>query len=320
MTGPATSRRTAVAIGLFVTFLWATSAVLIRLGLSKEDVDPVGFAGVRFALAAILLLPLALPRLRAARVWHASRRWLLGVAMYGLLMFFVGQVAVYVALGELPVTTVGLFVAMAPVVTAVVVLRSEHERASIMQVAGIGVLVAGAAVYFGLALPGSEAAVGLLAAAAVAIIFGGSARLGRYLAVDSHRYGGPLGMTAMAMVVGASATLILAFAIEGVPSFSVEAWLLIIWMAAINTALAYTLWAQTQRTLRAVESSVLRDMTLVQTALLGWVVLDETLDLAQVLGLALALGGVALVQLAPMLRGPGRQNIASEVAGPTEPR
>jgi drug/metabolite transporter (DMT)-like permease len=201
-----------------------------------------------------------------------------------------------------------------------VVLRSEHERASIMQVAGIGVLVAGVAVYFGLVLPGSEAAVGVLAAAAVAIIFGGSARLGRYLAVDSHRYGGPLGLTAMAMVVGASATLILAFAIEGVPSFSVEAWLLIIWMAAINTALAYTLWAQTQRTLRAVESSVLRDMTLVQTALLGWVVLGETLDLAQVLGLALALGGVALVQLAPVLRGPSRPNTASEVGGPPEPR
>ena len=48
-------RAAAVAIGVIVTFLWATSVVLIRLGLTEEAVDPIGFAGVRFTLAALIL-------------------------------------------------------------------------------------------------------------------------------------------------------------------------------------------------------------------------------------------------------------------------
>ena len=153
MKGPAPSRRVAIALGVVVTFLWATSVVLIRLGLTEEDVEPIGFAGVRFTLAAILLLPLALPRLRAVRVWAAGRRSLVGVAIYGLLMFCVAQVGFYVALGDLSAATVGLLMGLAPVVTAVVTMRSSHERASLLQVVGIGVLIGGVVVYFGLELP-----------------------------------------------------------------------------------------------------------------------------------------------------------------------
>jgi drug/metabolite transporter (DMT)-like permease len=304
LTRPAPIRRNAVILGVLVTFLWATSVVLIRIGVNDEAVDPLGFAGVRFALAAILLLPLALPRMRAAGNWRGSRRWLLGVAVYGLAMFCVAQVGFYVALGELTAATVGLFMGLTPVVAAVVALRSHHERASWLQLVGIGVLVAGVVVYFGLELPTEGTAVGLVTAASIPIVVGGSAMLGRRVAVDSEHHGGPISMTAIAMIVGSLATLALALVIEGVPSFSPTAWLLILWLAAVNTAFAYTLWAQSQRTLRAVESSVLGDLTVMLVALLGWVVLGEGLGLTQILGIALALAGVVVVQVAPVLKRP----------------
>ncbi len=301
--GPVPSRRVAIALAVVITFLWATSVVLIRVGLTEEDVQPLGFAGVRFTLAAILLLPLALPRLRAVRVWTADRQSLLGAAAYGLLMFCVAQVGFYVALGDLSAATVGLFMGLAPVVTAVVTMRSRQERASLLQVLGIGVLVAGVVVYFGLELPEGGPSVALLAGVSIPIVTGVGFRLGRYLALDARRlYGGPLGPTAVAMTVGGLATLALAIAVEGIPSFGLRAWLLIIWLAAVNTALTYTLWTQTQRTLRSVESSVFGDLTVILIALLGWVVLGESLDLVQIAGLLLAVAGVFLVQLAPALR------------------
>jgi drug/metabolite transporter (DMT)-like permease len=291
-----------VLLGILVTFLWSTSVVLIRLGLTEEEVDPIGFAGVRFALAAILLLPLALPRLRAARVWTASPRSLLGVAVYGLLMFCLAQVGFYVALGDLTASTVGLLMGLAPVVTALMVTRSQRERATRLQLGGIGVLVIGVVVFFGLELPSGDSTLALLAGISIPVIVGASARLGRYLAVDARRlYGGALGLTALAMLVGGFATLILALVFEGIPTFSARAWLLILWLAAVNTALAYTLWTQSQRSLRAVESSVLGDLTVIQIALLGWLVLGESLDAGQVAGMLLALFGVAVVQLAPMI-------------------
>jgi drug/metabolite transporter (DMT)-like permease len=306
--GPAPSRGVAILLGVIVTFLWATSVVLIRVGLTKEGVDPIGFAGVRFTLAALLLLPLALPRLRAAHAWRAGRRPLLGVAVYGLLVFCVAQVAFVLALGELPASTVGLLMGLGPVVTAVVVMRSQQERASAVQVVGIAVLIAGVVAFFGMALPEAATPTALLAGIAIPLTIGGSAKLGRHLAVEARRlFGGPLGLTALAMSVGGVATLVLALVLEGVPSFSQRAWFLIIWLAAVNTALTYTLWTQTQRTLRAVESSVLGDLTVILIAVLGWFVLDESLEPLQIAGLIVAVVGVAIVQLAPaLLRRPWR--------------
>lgn len=289
-------------MGVVVTFLWATSAVLIRLGVSDEDIGPIGFAGTRFLLAAILLVPLALPGMRAVPTWHGGRRWLTGVAIYGLLLFCVAQVAVYLALAEVEASTVGLLMGLVPVVTALVVMRSSHERASVLQVGGIAVLTAGVVVYFGFEAPPADATAGLLAAASFPIVVGGTAVLGRHVAVGSGSYGGPVSMTVIAMLVGSVTTIVVALLLEGVPSFSVSAWLLIAWLAVINTALAYTLWAQSQRSLRAVESSVLSDLTVIQVALLGWVVLGEELDVAQIVGIGLALGGVVIVQIAPVRR------------------
>ena len=302
LNGPASSRRGAVVLGLFVTFLWATSVVLIRVGVSDENVAPIGFAGTRFALAGMLLLPFALPGLRAVPTWQGSRRWLRDVAVYGLLLFCAAQVGFYLALGEVEASTVGLFMGLAPVVTAVLALTSRRERASALQVAGIVVLVAGVVVYFGLEAPAVDSSAGLLAAASIPIVVGGAAVLGRHVAVESRRYGGPVSMTAIALLVGSGATLVLALVTEGIPSFSLSAWALIVWLAVINTALTYVLWAQSQRSLRAVESSVLGDLTVVQIPLLGWIVLGEGLGLEQVVGIALAVGGVVVVQIAPVLR------------------
>ncbi|MCB9443696.1 MAG: DMT family transporter [Ardenticatenaceae bacterium] len=45
----------AVWQALLVTFLWSTSWVLIKLGL--QDIPPVTFAGLRYFLAFLALIP-----------------------------------------------------------------------------------------------------------------------------------------------------------------------------------------------------------------------------------------------------------------------
>jgi drug/metabolite transporter (DMT)-like permease len=42
-----------------VTLLWSSSFVLIKLGLRDFDLAPLSFAGLRYSLAAAILLPLA---------------------------------------------------------------------------------------------------------------------------------------------------------------------------------------------------------------------------------------------------------------------
>ncbi|MFQ5436604.1 MAG: EamA family transporter, partial [Anaerolineae bacterium] len=87
---------TAVLQALLVTFLWSTSWVLIKIGLA--DMPPVTFAGMRFFLAFLVLLPFyrrseqATP-LRALSV--ADWRDLLGL---GLLYYAITQGSMFVAL------------------------------------------------------------------------------------------------------------------------------------------------------------------------------------------------------------------------------
>jgi drug/metabolite transporter (DMT)-like permease len=298
----APSRAAALAIGLFVTALWASSWVLIRIGLDEEDVGPISFAGMRYALAALVLLPLALPALGRARAWKLSPR-VLGLALlYGIVQFGLAQAAQYIALDHLPAATVGLFMASAPVGTVLLTSRIRNEVADRWQVIGIGVLVAGVVAYFGLQRPSVDAIPGLAASIVMSIAVAWAAVLGRGAAVVSVAFGGIVALTALAMTAGAVVTVGTALVVEGLPPMSERAWLIVAWLAIIHTAIGFVLWNHGLRTLRAVEASALADLTVVQIALLAWVVLDERLDMLQVVGLTLAIVGVAIVQVAPTLR------------------
>jgi drug/metabolite transporter (DMT)-like permease len=65
----------------------------------------------------------------------------------------------------------------------------------------------------------------------------------------------------------------------------------------VNTAVAFTLWNKTQRTLSAAESSVLNNTMLVQVAVLAWLFLGDTHGTIEIIGLILVALGTLLVQL-----------------------
>ncbi len=297
------SRARAVALALLVTFLWSTSWILIKVGLADLELQPIGFAGLRYALAAAILLPLSWPRLREARPWRAGPAVVAQAALLGLLLYAIAQGAQFAALDILPAATVGLVLSMSPAAVALLGIRRAHEPTGALQLAGIAVLIAGVVLYFGLQPLSGDMLVGVLVAGGGMLATAGGAHLGRHLVRDSlSDFGTILGLTAVTMTIGAVVLLGAGIALEGVPPLTATGWLIVAWLAVVNTAVAFTLWNHTLRRLTAVESSVLNNMMLVQIAVLAWVFLDEALDGRRIAGLGLVMVGVLVVQLAPTLR------------------
>jgi drug/metabolite transporter (DMT)-like permease len=294
----APSRRVALAQALLVTFLWSTSWVLIKIGVQDLVLPPLTFAGLRYVLAALILLPLAAPALLRLRSAGAVQpRVLASVAALGLILYAVTQGAQFAALVHLPAVAVALALSTTPVLVAIIGLRSG-EPPSRAQIGGALAVVVGAALYFGPLQLGPGAVMGLLIAAVGVAANATSALLGRALARDVlPAVGGVLGLTALSMAVGSGVLLGAGVVIEGVPPLTGQAWLIIGWLAVVNTAFAFTLWNHMLRTLTAVESSVMNNMMLIQIAVLAWIFLGEGLDVRQIGGLAIALGGILLVQL-----------------------
>jgi drug/metabolite transporter (DMT)-like permease len=122
-----------------------------------------------------------------------------------------------------------------------------------------------------------------------------SSVLGRY--INRSKILHPLMVTVVGMGVGSVLLLVTGALVQGFPQLKLTHWLIIGWLAVVNTAFAFTLWNQTLRTLSAVESNIINNTMLVQIAVLAWLFLDEPLTLQEIFGMLLVACGAVIVQL-----------------------
>lgn len=289
------SYRTAFVQALLVTFLWSTSWVLIKIGLI--NIPALIFAGLRYSLAFLCLLPFALhPRMRRPLRALTARQWLVLVCQ-GLLYYAIVQGAQFLSLAYLPAATVSLMLNFTTLVVAGMGILWLNERPGKFGWAGSLLSLAGGLVFFyPIELPPGQV-IGLAIALAGTLANAGAAVLGRH--INRQYQIPPLLVTTISMGIGASILLAGGAAIQGIPSLSWQDWLIIFWLAVVNTAFAFTLWNHTLRTLPAMDSTLINNTMLIQIALLAWVFLGESLSLQEICGMALAGLGTAVVQLRP---------------------
>lgn len=283
----------AVLLALFVTFLWSTSWVLIKIGL--EDIPALPFAGLRYTLAFLCLVPFTLRSGRLTALRSVSRRGWLQLIALGLVYYTVTQGASFVALAYLPAITVSLLLNFTTIVTALLGILFLAERPTVLQWLGIGVFMLGVGVFFyPVDFPASQV-IGLLVALLTVLANSVSSVLGR--SVNRSGDLDAMTVTVVTMGIGAVVLLVTGVAAQGMPALSFQSWLIIAWLAVVNSAVAFTLWNHTLRTLSATESSIINNTMLIQIAVLAWVFLNERVTWQEVAGMALVALGTLVVQL-----------------------
>lgn len=283
----------AVLQALFVTFLWSTSWVLIKVGL--EEIPALTFAGLRYVLAFLLLLPLlSRADLRRSLADLSRREWVLLMGL-GIFMYTLTQGAQFLALDRLPAQTTSLVLSFSPVVVAFLGIALLAERPSPLQGAGVLLFLVGAFTFLYPASFPPGQVIGLIIAVAGLLANAGASILGRY--VNRSARLPAVAVTLVSMGVGSIVLLGAGISVQGLPDLSPRGWAIVAWLAAVNTALAFTLWNVTLRRLSAMESSIINNTMLIQIAILAWVFLGESLGGRQLAGLGLASLGTLVVQL-----------------------
>lgn len=180
------------------------------------------------------------------------------LGLVALLGYAVAQGAQFVGLAFLPASTASFILSSIPIWVVVLERLSLGARVRPMQVAGVLLAVLGSLLFFyPVRLAGpvrAGAAVMLLGAWATA----GATVLTRSLQILPTV--GSLRLTASSMALGSGALLSLAWAWEGPAWPGPQVVLIIVYLAVVNTAFAWTLWNHVLRTLPAFELNVLANL------------------------------------------------------------
>lgn len=298
------SRIVAIAEALVVNVIWASTFILIKIGL--RDLGPLTLSGLRYFVGFVILLPLVARNRHAPRAW-TPRLWarliLIGVAAY-----VIGNGALFWALQFIPATTGSFILSLLPLPVLFVGIFWLKEIPTRWQFAGIAVAVVGSVLFFSPGLSAGEPfaiTVALLGLTGF-VLFG---ILGREVARD--RQVDTLSLTAVPLATGGGLALVIALLTEGMPRFSPTSLAVVVWLAAINTALGYILYNHSLQVLTAFEMNMLNDLAPLITATLAWLFLGEKIDPIQIVGILTVITGIVLVEW-------GRRNGESRTKeGPT---
>ena len=284
----------AIMMALLVTVLWSTSWVLIKIGL-RNDLPALSFAGMRYGMAFLFLVPAVFinPSERAILKSLTRRDWLT-LAGLGVVIYTFAQSAQFISLAYLPSAMVSLILNLSPAAVGMMSVLWWRERPTHLQWFGISLSLAGTLLYFLPIAEGKLALVGIIAALVALLANSASTLMGRHINLKSHL--SPLTITFVSMGIGSGLMLLSGGLLYGFGNPSLTDWGIIAWMALVNTAFAYTIWNQTQRTLTPVESTVINNLMMPLIAFFAWIFLGETLSAKEIWGLVLVGAGVLIVQ------------------------
>jgi drug/metabolite transporter (DMT)-like permease len=278
---------------VFAALFWGGTFVAGRQ--LAPVLDPYAAAFLRFALATLLLLGWVyarhrgLPRIRARQAAAIVVLGATGVFAYNLL-FFSG-------LQSVEAGRAALIVALNPVVIAVASVALYRERLSRIQIAGIGLSLAGAVIVIGRGdlaglLRGAVGRGELLLLGCV-LSWVAYTLLGRRLL----RHVTPLVAVAYASLAGTSMLALLVVARGGLePALlsRVDVWLNVAYLAFFGTVLAFVWYYKGVHAAGAGRAAQFINLVPVSAVLFGVLLLDEALTAAVLIGGALVITGLWL--------------------------
>lgn len=279
---------------LFVTVLWSSSFIIIKFGLA--EIPPLIYAGLRYSIASLILIAMIASQSEMRDATRGrSRMWWRNLVIYGIVFITATQGTQFIGLYYLPATTFSLILNMTPIIVLLMAIPWLGEKPTATESSLILLGIMGVLIFFypldfvGISI------IGLVIGLISLISNSFASVIGR--AINRPRDTPALVVTGIMMSIGSIGLMVLAILTEPLTPLSPLSWFYILWLAGINTALAFTLWTRSMRVLRAIDMTLINSTMMPQIVVLSIIFLAEPLDILDWIGLILFAFSVAAVQV-----------------------
>jgi drug/metabolite transporter (DMT)-like permease len=293
----AVGARVWLALGI-VYVVWGSTYLAIRVGVAPttgRGIPPLLLAGVRFAVAGLLMLAIGGRQRAGAPPDPIGWRQLLATAVVGCALPFGGNGIVSIAERHITSGTAALLIATVPLRTAVIAAALGRERFTARQAAGLAIGLAGIAVLsLGSTGGGDLVGVGIALLAAV------SWSAGSVYAATAPLPKRPLVTTGLELFLGGVACLVVSaatgewsgFAAAAVPARS---WWALVYLIVAGAMIAYTAYAWLLSNAPLSLTTTYAYVNPVVAVVLGALILGEPFTVRTAIAVLLVVAGVVLV-------------------------
>ncbi|MDR7417719.1 MAG: DMT family transporter [Armatimonadota bacterium] len=278
---------------LLLVIVWGVNFPVIKVAF--DDLPPFAFNGLRFAVAAVLLL-LILARIEGPL--RIDRRDVLGLALLGLLGH-AGYQTLFIA--GLARTTAGhssIILSMMPLFVGALGAALRIERPSSRMWIGLAMAFAGVVILvygrIGLASHGASLAGDLLTLA-------GALCWALYTVLSRPWLARFSAQRLTAITLGFGLPVILASAAPGLlrldwASVGPRAWAALGFSSVFAVVISYVIWYSSVQAVGSARTAAFSNLIPIVALMASWVVLHEPLGMPQIVGTAVILTGVWLAR------------------------
>ncbi len=276
-----------VFLAIIASLLWSSAFVGVKIGLKYHT--PLQFAGVRFLLAGIILLPVIGNLSRFRSEIRANFRFIAWIAFLQVILqytfFYMGVSLVPASISAMIVGASPLFVALIAHFTMKTDRLTRRKILSILfGMSGVAVITLGRK-----SLPsGAEIA---LVGVFYLVMNNVSSGISNVVIAMKEKAVSPMVLASSSLIIGGLGLIIISLPIEGVPrqSFPNVYFVALAWLSSLS-AIAVTIWnTLLQRPeVKVSELNIWKFLIPVCGAILSWVILpNESPDLISVIGMCL---------------------------------
>ena len=288
---------------VLTTIAWSSSLIFFKLIV--DEVGPIVFVALRYTLATPFLLLLTLQQRRGKNIGNIRKNWK-AVLIAGLAGPFLSQVLQYIGLEMTTASDALLLLNLTPIFAVIIAAPVLKEKLTLDKFLGLLIATIGVTLIVlntspDVAIPQLQRIIGDILVIVSTLFFAINGIAGK-IAV---KYENAVSVTFYSTLFVVPFIWLSAVLLDDVTvllTMSVESWIVVAWVATVNTVIAFILYYESMNHIEAGRVQIILNLVAVWGVLFSITILHETITLLQVAGGFLTVIGVIIAQMTQIRR------------------